>query len=144
MEGTKCKIISKGRVHFSIMICGDPLKKKQIHIFKRLLASNCIYLMNKKPAIFISMLDVNSTFLLETLFYQKAVLRHIDICVVPRIQSPSGLAGTRNDQQQKTAFGKGKRSGKLEFSDFPLCLNCRGVGKVSFSDIERTGLKGKY
>lgn len=60
--GTKCKIISKGRVQFSSMICGDPFKKKQIHIFKGLLASNCIYLMNKKPAIFISMLDVNSTF----------------------------------------------------------------------------------
>lgn len=33
MEETKYKIILKGSVQFSIMICGDPFKKKNRYIF---------------------------------------------------------------------------------------------------------------
>lgn len=59
--------------------------------------------MNEKPSIFfffwISMLDGDSTFLFGILLHLKAVEWHTDICVVPQIPNPSGLADIQSDWQ---------------------------------------------
>lgn len=74
----------------------QPVKKIDV-FFKRFLASDVTHLMDKKPGIFHRDARYQFYLLLGTLFHLKAVLWHTDICVVPRIQSPSGLAGIRND-----------------------------------------------
>ena len=69
-----------------------------IYIYIWLIASNVIHLRNKKPSIFHQHPGCRFCFLHGTLFHLKGVQQHTDICVVLQsTESPSGLAGIRND-----------------------------------------------
>lgn len=78
------------------MIYGEPVKKIYV-FFNRLHTSDVIHLMDKKPSIFHQHARCQFYLLLGMPFHLKAVLWYTDICVVPQIQSPSGLAGIQND-----------------------------------------------